>query len=202
MKRSMSLIAFAGLVALSTHALAVPITLTHAGSGGGTLAGSAFANTGFTITATADTDNWASCGGSTCNYLDHVSASIEINGLGTFDFVTLTRTFVNNNIVGFSRGGSLGSDLYNGPNDVAIGGWDRMSDIGPIAGTANLLQWLGEDVITSGGVLVFDGDSVLDASFSAAIGDPTTPPTIPEPGSLALVLTAVAGLIGRSLRRA
>ena len=179
------------LLGLSVPAFAVPISFTHEGAGSGTLDGVGFgaaAPLPFTITATGDTDDRSSFGSGF--FIDHLSASISISGLGTFDFTTATRTFVNNagQIVGFSRAGSGGLDLFNGPTDGAFGTWDMLSSIGPTSGNGNLLQWTSGAVNTSGGVLVFNSAG-SPATFTAIVGA-----RVPEPGALALLGVALAAL--------
>jgi hypothetical protein len=164
----------------------VPITYVHTGFGSGTLGGVAFgalAPVAFTITALGDTDNVTVCG-ATCLDNDNLDADILIAGLGTFDFTTATRFFVNSNvgIVGFSR--SSGADLFNGP---LIGPWDMLSSFGPVAGTGNLLQWTNSPVVTDGGVLIFNSGSTA-ATFTATVT------AVPEPLTLALFGAGLAGL--------
>lgn len=180
-------VAAAAMLALTAAAQAVEIHYTHTGSGSGSLNGVAFgaaAPVAFTITAIGDTANIASCGGG-CLYNDNLSASITIDGLGSFDFVTGTRYFYNSGVglVGFSRAGVGGFDLFNGPHVVA---WDMASSIGPIGGTGDLLQWGPSDEVvnTSGGVLQF-ANGTSDSTFSAAV--------VPEPSAAMLL---VAGLLG------
>ena len=66
--------------------------------------------------------------------------------------------------LGLSHGGPAGPDLYNVfqvPSD-----YDFSFPLGTITGLASLLQWDIENVMTSGGVLVFEnGDT--DGSFKA-----------------------------------
>ena len=145
------------------------------------------------ITATGDTDNRDSFVGGFS--IDHLTASIAIEGLGTFDFITGTRTFVNNSLslVGFSR--APGSDLFDGPDDAAFAAWDMLSSIGPIAGTGDLLQLLSSPINTSGGVLVFN-DGVTGAQFTAIVGI-----TVPVPGSIVLVMLGLVGMRAARRRR-
>lgn len=164
------------------------ITFIHEGSGRGTLDGNQFGANGFTITATGDIGDRTNFGNGWS--LEHLSASITINGVGTFDFISPTRTFVNNGatIVGFSRGND-GSDLFNGPINAAFGAWDMTTSIGPIAGDGNLLQWGGGDIMTTGGVLIFD-DMASPATFTAII---------PAPGALAVL--SLGAIAARRRRR-
>lgn len=163
-----------GLIGLAaTAASAWPISFIHEGSGSGTIDGVAF-SAAFTITATADTDNRESFVGG--HWIDHTSATIEISNLGTFDFIQATRTFVAGNIVGFSRAGEAGRDLFNGPSDAALLGWDMTTSVGPVSGAGDLLQW-DTQVHTTAGVLFFD-DATTDARFTAIV--------VPAPAAIAL----------------
>jgi hypothetical protein len=178
---------------LSTICSAVPITLIHEGSGSGVLGGIPFNDVDFVITATADTANRVSIV-SDAYSTSHDSAQIELLDLGTFDFVTSTRTFVNLDLalVGFSRFEG-GTDLFNGPNDPILGTWDMLTSTGPLSGEGYLTQWEESNgqVITSGGVLEFFSSSVSPATFTAVVG-------IPEPSSIMLA----AGSLGLfALRR-
>jgi len=182
----------AGLVGLAASAVsASPITMIHEGSGSGTIGGVSFAASAFTITTTGNTDNRVDFGFGW--FIDHTAASINIAGVGTFEFITPTRTFVNNSIplVGFSRAGISGADLFDGPNDAALAAWDMTTSIGPLSGGGNTVQWGGgfEDVMTSGGVLFF-ADGFTDAQFTAII---------PAPASLALI--GLAGITATRRRR-
>jgi hypothetical protein len=173
---------FAALVlGLSTAASAAPISYVHTGSGSGTLDGTAFGAAGpaaFTITAEGDTDNVLSCG-LDCFSIDNLTASIEIDGLGSFLFLTPTHYF-SFGVAGFS---SAAVDLfYSAP----LGGvWDMTTSIGPIVGTGELLQWGFAPVNTDGGVLFLD-TAETDSTFTATVQ------AIPEPALLLLLGTGLA----------
>lgn len=142
------------------------VVFVHEGQGSGTVDGVPFgvkSPVAFVITAAADLANRVDI--STGFSLQHSTASITIDGVGTLQFVTPTRTFVNNelDLVGFSR--ADGSDLFNGPQDASFGTWDMTTSIGPIAGTGSLLQW-DSVVETDAGVLEFD-DGPSPAIFTA-----------------------------------
>jgi hypothetical protein len=145
------------------------------------------------ITATGDTDDRTSFG--TGFSIVHLTASIAIEGEGTFDFITGTRTFVNNNLslVGFSR--ASGADLFNGPTAADLAAWDMLSSIGPIPGTGSLLQWLSPPINSSGGVVVFFDDDT-EAQFTAIVGT-----TVPVPGSIVLVMLGLVGMTAARRRR-
>jgi hypothetical protein len=189
------------VVALASMTMAAPasvIEFVHEGVGSGTLDGQSFgvgAPVPFIITAYSDTDDRVSFGNGFA--IQHTAASIAIDGVGVFDFLVPTRTFVNHisSIVGFSRstdGGASGLDLFNGPTNAAFGAWDMLSSIGPFSGQSQLLQWNDDPPIqTSGGVLVFN-DQLVPGTFTATV--------LPAPGAVALL--GVAGLVGARRRRA
>jgi len=176
------------LVLTPAEAPADILMFTHTGSGSGSLDGEPFPLSDFIITAYVDTDDRQ--GFSSGWFIDHLSASISIDGLGDLDILTPTRHFVNNSaqLVGFSRAGSSGADLFNGPSHPDFGTWDMLGPIGPISGDAYLLQWDRDPLInTTGGILIFaDGSS--DAVFTA----------IPEPATLGML---VVGGLALMLRR-
>ncbi|HWZ31166.1 MAG TPA: PEP-CTERM sorting domain-containing protein [Bryobacteraceae bacterium] len=185
----------AGMVVLiASCSQAGILSITHTGVGSGTIGTTTFTNASFTITDLADTAARQSFTGGF--FIDDLSASIAITGVGTFMFTTGTRTFVNqsNDTVGFSRAGNLGADLFNGPTNAAFATWDMLSGIGPISGVGSLLQWSSSAVNTSGGVLVFANGS-SDTRFQATLSG------VPEPSSIALVGIGAIGLLGLALRR-
>jgi hypothetical protein len=155
--------------AIASVAAADNITFTHQGEGMGNIGGVPFNFTIFTIHATADTDDVQSLGFGW--WVDHQTASIDIMGVGNFEFLTPTRHFVNNGaqLVGFSRAGMFGDDLFNGPNNAVFGAWDMTTSIGPIQGTGGVLQWNVGDIVTDAGVLnMLDGGAF--AIFTAEVG--------------------------------
>ena len=181
------------MAALAVNASAIPITYVHTGFGSGTLNGITFGAASpvpFAITARGDTSNIVSfpaAGGRTGFSNDNITASITIDSIGTFDFITPTRYFSSDG-VGFSRAGLDGADLFSFP---AIRSWDMLSSIGPITGPGPLFQWNLSPVVTTGGVLSFN-DSSFPATFTATVGGTL----VPEPTSLLLLAVGVLGLSG------
>jgi hypothetical protein len=177
-------------------AKATPITFTDKGMGSGSLAGKSFSDASFTISSMGDTTSRDSFAGG--YFIDNITASIIIDGLGTLNFTTGTRIFVNNSasIVGFSRAGTNGADLFNGPIDSSFSTWDMLSSIGPIVGTGSLMQWWS-DIVTDKGVLAFNnGNSAV--SFQATVGSANP---VPEPATMFLMFVGLVGFAGTKLRR-
>lgn len=176
------------LLLTASAAAAQTITLIHEGVGTGELAGVPFTQAPFTITCTADladvTPLPAPLAGA---QVAHQLATIEIAGVATVDFLTSTRTFVNNglSLVGFSRTIVSGSDLFNGPGHVQLTTWDLTTATGPLTGSGSLVQWEFNDpqVSTTGGVLTMDDDPNVPATFRAYVGPPPTNYCTAQPNS-------------------
>jgi hypothetical protein len=179
-------------------ASADPITIVYTGSGSGTLGGTPFPNSAYTITAQGDTDDISSCGGS-CQEIEHSSVDIDIAGVGTFSISTGLRTFLNT-ATGLSRQASVaGGDLLS---VGVVPGFDLVSDVGPVAVTSTLGQWSSPaNINTDAGILIFDNGGSA-GTFGATLGsrEPEAVPALPLAG-----LALLAGLLGatavRRLRR-
>ena len=113
-KKLFGMIGLLALVLVAASAVdgsAEPILFTYTGTGTGTIGSTPIVNVDFTITALSDTDTRRTVS-SGIYYEDHSWASITIDGVGTYEFITGTRTFVNQGVgsgqVGFSRAGKGG----------------------------------------------------------------------------------------------
>jgi hypothetical protein len=196
-KNLFDLFVLAFSLALTATAAAAPITFIYTGSGdySAQLDGVPFSDADFTITATGDTDDRQSFANGF--FIEHLTSSISIAGVGTFDFITATRTFVNNTGGGGGFSRSSGPDLYTGQDPVFFA-WDMLSSIGPVGGASwGFLQWALSPVITTGGELVFSDGLIDNATFQAIVGT-----QVPEPASIALVALALLVLVAVRTRGA
>lgn len=175
---------------------ASPIQFVYTGVGSGALNGVSFAASNFTITEFADTSNRQNCTFQPCTFIDATSTTITISSLGTFHFLTPTRTIVAGGVVFFAHAGQFGPNLYDlAPDPPAVDNYMLDASIGPLIAFGLLNQWMALPLMnTTGGILIFDqtiGQS-SPGSFRAIL--------VPEPNPLAL-FAAGALALGWSLRK-
>ncbi|WP_163130537.1 PEP-CTERM sorting domain-containing protein [Agarivorans sp. Alg241-V36] len=189
--------AFIALLAISFSGFANAglIEFEYTGTGSGTIGGQAFTDSFFTITEYSNTDDLQSCS-ATCQYIDAISTTITIDNVGVFDFVSGTRTFVTNGILGLSRAGQSGMDLYNVFN---VGSYDLLTALDTVVDSVSFLQWnRSPSVNTSGGKLVFNnGDTT--GTFQARFNSPAT---VTEPTTLAIFAFGLLGLAASRFKKA
>lgn len=171
----LSFACFALILCVATFLSAEPIEFVHEGRASGEIDGAPFPESFIVVTASADTSNREFLDPDVY-FIDHETARISIEGIGEFDMLSDTRTFVNQtaSIVGFSRGTADGADLLNGPTDVSFADWEMLTPIARTTGVGEVLQW-GEfdpEVLTTAGRLILNSN-VDEVIFTARI--------VPEP---------------------
>jgi hypothetical protein len=158
--------------------LGAPIKFVHQGTGSGRIGAIDFADAAFVIEAFGDTDAREEFG-AFAYLIPHASATIDISGVGVFQFVTSTLTFSSNwpdaHGVGFSSRDPGGLDLFDGPFN-SFPDWDMESSIGPVEGPCTLLEWGERPVETSGGVLFFDSQFETGSFTATILPEPTCLP--------------------------
>lgn len=205
-------IAVTALLGFASPAPAVPIAYQVSAVASGTLGGSSFTNALVTLTLTADTSNVvaASLACPTCGVANVGTARVNVPGLGTGTvtdaiaaFSTVTPIVPD---VGFPLLTYVAISILDHPPSTATNldlgivgsggllGYDLRSFVGPLTGVGGLLSDPGI-VHTTLGNLIFTShvSPTSQATFSAS--------AVPEPSSVLLMLTGVAGLAAHLRRR-
>ena len=180
-------------------AFADTMVYTYTGTGSGSVGSTNFSGAAITISQTVDTANQVFITISSFA-IDATSAQISIAGVGTFDFVTATRTFFwpGTGLIGFSRTDSEGGyDLYNSVNGVpSLVGWDMATPIGPVSYGFAFKQWDLLPVQTSGGVITLDAAQVAGTFQAVRVAT-----AVPEPAELSIRLLSITSFLACRKRR-
>jgi hypothetical protein len=180
----------AGVALAPIAATAASITYTLSGTMSGSLGGTSFSSAAVTYTGIGDTSTVAPFGGDpTTPEVTLSSLTVAIAGVGTAH-ATDPMFFFNNQTVevaGFND--SLEEDVFDFAN-TAFASWDDVSAIGPLDVTETFLS----SFPTDGGTLDITS---ADLTFQATTGTVS----VPEPATLALLGSGLAGLAAVRRRR-
>ncbi len=169
-----------------------PITFTFQGTGSGTLGNQSFTGSAFSVTLTTDTSTVMQSGGI---YSTPISpTTFNIAGIGSGAFVTPVFVFNNTSVsvVGLERapnpGGADILDLFSS----SLASYNLQTNFGPITNSTPYSLNFG-GILTSLGTLNIS--SATNVSFTAVTGTP--PATVPEPTTMLLLGTGLAGIAAR-----
>lgn len=182
--RSVEMLLIIGCVAVS-HICAAPITFIYEFDASGTLGNTPFESR-VTFSASADTDNIEVRGSV---FALKSESTISIDGLGTFDLISETSSFLNTEpaVVGLEEFIG-GRNIVIGPWTTDLGSWQMSSSFGPLVGEVNVIT---RPVRTTAGALRF-ANSLTTGTFAAVV--------IPEPSTFCSSLSAVAVVLPVFLR--
>jgi hypothetical protein len=173
----------------ATPAVAVPITYTVTDTATGSLNGVAFSNASIVLTMNNNTTNVTNPSSGLFSIVGTITVSV--NGAAPVTFTDTTRVY----IAQLAGGEVLGyEDLTQGVDilDTAsaqFSTYDLSTAIGPITGSSLAFN-PGNSFPTSGGAFILNAAG--NPTFTATI--PAVPEPVPEPGSLAVFASALAGL--------
>lgn len=194
------LLTFAAATALASDLYAAPIQFTYTSVSSGTIGELSFASVDVTIVAHGDTSNRQELGDDGY-YVEHAAASVVLDGIGTFEFLTNTQTFISTDgeYLAFMRSPPQSRNLVAMLLAPAAEPWDMQKSFGPVVGgptigTGVFMQWtIDPPIMTSGGRLQFFGPRGPTGTFQATV--------VPEPSTIALGALALVGLLAFPRRR-
>jgi hypothetical protein len=195
----------------SIHVQATPISYTISTTATGTLGSSPFTNAAITLTLTGDTSTVAPGPGTLSGFLVNPgNAKVTIAGLGTATLtgpIEVASTFNQTSYMGLpptvviaqldNPAGTDGTGILWTLSQSLLG-YNLQTAIGPVSGSGSVANEGPVDGFfpTSAGNLQFaagQGGGAGTSTFTAAV----TVAAAPEPGSLALVVAGIAGILGR-----
>lgn len=216
LRTGIAALALVGLAA-ATSASAAVITFSATGVATGSGPSGSFANTPFTVTATADTATKTQCSNAgvpiaNCFFLINSDLSFTSPDFGSFSLLNPSLSIRN------APGGFAFAEVFSlapfglrtlvavnisAPNPQ-LAGYDLVSDLGPI--TVNGLAQrtdvvpgpfgVQRPIPTTGGNIILTQTTFFSSTFQAAL----SPAAVPEPSSWALMIVGF-GLAGAGIRR-
>lgn len=179
------LILCVGTACAVSSADAEVITFTYTGRGSGSIGQVNFTSRLFTLSAIGDTANRVRIGNAW--RISHGTASVSIDGIGTYAIGQPTSSAVNNTYQAVIFGDPVANDaLYVERPHPAFETWDLSSSIGPFTLSGEIWD---TPLTTSGGTLSFlHGFSA--GTYQAVV--------VPAPGA---VLVGTLSVWGRAVRR-
>jgi hypothetical protein len=196
MKRSVALLALFLLASTARTASAATITYTESATASGTLGGVTFTNALITLTVVGDTAGVFNAGGTLLE--NPGTGTVDITGFATATFTDSLLAFANavNSAVGISKVFGAGILDFLDTFDPAFVPYGLNTSIGPITGPA--LSAPGFVFNTTAGQLILSA-APNTSTFRAVVASPTA---VPEPLSLLLFGTGLAGAALRRRQRA